>query len=356
MTRTRTRPLAGLLALVVAALLLVASAGAGTTAWLKDPAPNLAPTAAWEANAVQEPNVWQLPDGSCRAWYSGGWANEAIGTAAAEDCRTWTKDAANPVVGLGRGGIAGPVGRPFVMPDPAGGWRMYFTDNGNASQLRVTTSTDGVTWAPQHVVLSPAGWEQSLANTAVVVQGGTWHMVYEALVVGGGYWAMGYATSTDGETWTRRAGPLTSLSVGGSYGGPYLRRGATDWELWYHASPAGFTPTRIYHAHSADLVTWTRDPQPELDLTLPWEVDQVADPWVASIDGADVMFYAGMDNAAEAGRIGRAPAATPPATTTTTASTSTTVAEPTTLPPVTTTTTVKCRGNGRRACRLAATP
>ncbi len=64
---------------------------------------------------------------------------------------------------------------------------------------------------------------------------------------------------------------------------------------------SGDLPTRIYQAVSSDLVHW-RELGLILDMTLPWEYDQVADGFIVG----DRLYFDGMNNVKPAGSIGLA--------------------------------------------------
>ena len=271
--------------------------------WAKNASAVLTASQAWESACVAEPNVIRLADGTYRMFYTGGFSSQAIGTATSSNGTTWSKYASNPIVGQGNGSVAGSCGRSFAML-VGSTFHLYF-DLNSGTTIKHTTSTDGTTWAsPTDVFSLPFG--TIFGNVSIVIDGSTWHMIYEVLQT---VWKLGYATSTDGTTWTNQAGPLTTLQISsGSYGGPHLQKTGSGWELYYHASTSSTLPTDIYYATSTDLTTWTKGttPSPLVARSLSFEVDQVADPFVTTI-GADLtMYYAGMDNNSSAGRIGYA--------------------------------------------------
>lgn len=268
---------------------------------------------------MQESIVLPDPTGTAayRCWYTMGWSPCALGTATSDDGLAWTKDTGNPVLGQGVGGFAGSAGHTGMIQDPTDPLtlHLFFTDPDEgfpvspATDLFRATSTDGgLTWGSVVTALDHAGWESGRwGNAAGFIDGdGVWHLLYEAYTTGY-VWKMGYATSPDGLTWTRQnsGNPLTTLQRGsGMYGGPDLHAlGGGGFELFYHASTSGVLPTSIYRATSADLITWTQDPDPLVTPTLAYEVDQVADPCVLMIGSERWMFYSGVDNPNEGSRI-----------------------------------------------------
>lgn len=283
--------------------------------WVKDSAPVLVGDGgAAEQNAIQEMMVLPDPTGQAqlRAWYTAGWLPASIRSATSNDAgRTWTKGTTN-LIGQGAGGVTGDVGHTGLVVDGSA-LHIIFTDpaSGNTTLRRVTSTDGGLTWGNPITILTKTGWESGRwGNSACVIRSGTWHLLYEAMDTSN-VWQMGYATSSDGITFGRQNGgnPLTSLRYGtGMYGGPDLHLlDDGTWELFYHASTSGVLPTRIYRATSADLITWAKDPAaPILDMTLAFEVDQVADATVVTIGGERVMFYGGNDNPNATAKIGRA--------------------------------------------------
>ena len=83
----------------------------------------------------------------------------------------------------------------------------YQTHTDALSDIGYATSTDGISWTkqPGNPVLSagPEGaWDgEKVADPNVLFDGTTYHMWYAGN--DGSGWQIGYATSTDGVTWTK---------------------------------------------------------------------------------------------------------------------------------------------------------
>ena len=150
-------------------------------------------------------------------------------------------------------------------------------------------------------------------------------MLHEAML-SGGTWATFLYTSQDGLSWAllNSGKPLQSLQVaaGGMYGGPRFAsingtltpKFSSDglYHLWYHAaSDSGGLPTDIYHASSADLITWNVTPKtPVLTHQGPatFEDDQVAGPVPLVVGDMAYLFYDGDNNSVGSCGIGMAQA------------------------------------------------
>lgn len=156
-----------------------------------------------------------LLDGSTyRMWYSGfdGY-NWRIGYATSTDKLTWTKkNSGNPVLDLGSQGQfdSSNVYAPCVVKDGAD-WRMWYAGNsGGQSKIGCATSSDGITWTRQNSGNPVLNWGQSgkfddagVDLPSVFIDGATYKMWYSGYR-GGVFVGIGYATSTDGITWSRQ--------------------------------------------------------------------------------------------------------------------------------------------------------
>jgi beta-1,4-mannooligosaccharide phosphorylase len=130
-------------------------------------------------------------------------------------------------------------------------WAMYYTGLGAAGRgsgvIGVAFSDDGVTWAKESApaLVATEDWEfGQLDRPRVVAADGGLVMVYAGLDLT----KRGLATSTDGLTWTKVAGPNIEPSdfpvVGGSWDAALLHRGG---ELEYFLE-IGQATTKIYRS------------------------------------------------------------------------------------------------------------
>lgn len=277
--------------------------------------PILEPDVAWEETSVHEPMV-MLEGGVWKLWYTGGWDHPGMGYATSTDGVAWTKYASNPVYGQGGSGYANTANCPQITKVGSTYWLFVsggVTTTAGSTTFKVATSTDGIAWTTQASSISLPSGKTLWGNRAVWLEGATWYMLQE---VGPTAWEIYLYTSSDGLTWSiqNSGNPLTTLQVAGSgmYGGPtfaqqagfYITKRAGVYETWYHAAPgAGNTPTNIYRATSSDRITWTQTGVVLTYLGSGDEVDQVGDPAVIVVANTAYLFYDGIDNATERGRI-----------------------------------------------------
>jgi MYXO-CTERM domain-containing protein len=153
----------------------------------------------------------------------------------------------------------------------------YQNDVGN--RICHATSDDGLVWDKQGVALDLGeldAWDFSVRQPDVLIgPDGTWHMLYNGTSPEGHYGATGYATSTDGWTWTR-AGQASDdeyrLQGGGMLEGPY------GVEQWWNCEDVFCHSTATWD----DLTVWSDGPEPVLRKGFAWWNDgyiQAPTPW-----------------------------------------------------------------------------
>lgn len=246
-------------------------------------APVLTATYSWEDGTVQEPSVLPV-GGRYRMWYrAAGWEGLGcrMGTATSADGVHWTKNP-TPVLGAGYGGE--PAQTCYLNVVTIGGMFLaFYGPNDGTGTLHYATSADGVSWAAQGVALAPDVGEVVIANTAVWVEGTTWHLLYEALNPDG-RWRTSRAVGTGPAAWEKSGVQLANLAANGlsTYGGPEVQIAAGGgYYLYLHRSTTNTNlPTDIYRSYSADLATWGAPVLVVAHAGADWQYDQVADPTI----------------------------------------------------------------------------
>ncbi len=242
--------------------------------WTKngsDPVLDIGPPSSWDDTHVGGPTV--LHDGTTyHMWYAGhDGANYRIGYATSPGWNMWTKIGANPVLDLGPPGSWEDTYAylPVVLYDGLT-YRMWYSGwDGAHRRLGYATSSDGVTWTkhPSNPVLDlgpPGSWDEIHAYSPSVLYDGTiYHMWYTGADNTDTY-RIGYATSPDGIIWTKSpANPVLGLGPPGTWEDNHLHSTTVLYDgLKYHMWYGGDDGLnwRIGYATSPDGITWTKSP------------------------------------------------------------------------------------------------
>jgi len=260
----------------------------------------------WDARKVTDPTVISAT-GLYKMWYMGkdDGGVGSIGYAMSTNGITWTKYAGNPVItGTAGSWDANAVGSGDVVFDGAT-YRMWYTgiDDGGVSAIGYATSTNGITWtkyAGNPVLTGTVGsWDSVASCPCVISDTGLYKMWYTGMDDGGIY-GIGYATSTNGISWTKYAGnPVVVTGTVGSWESQVLcpdviLDGAT-YRMWYTGQDA-HGGQRIGYATSPDGVSWTKsssNPVLNSGLLGGWETWKVRVPSVLLEGDTYRMWYAG---------------------------------------------------------------
>ena len=158
---------------------------------------------------------------------------------------------------------------------------------------------------------SAGTWDQQgiYQLTVVEVVGGVWHAIYTGNNYTYGSIGLGYATSPDGQTWTKYA----SNPVFPDGSAAFVTKIGSIYYCWFNyvspdQSDGGLldTPSDIYRIQSTDLKNWT-NLIPSLPRTLAFEgpgagtPGQTGNPWLVEVSGTTYMFYMGTTNSALSG-------------------------------------------------------
>jgi predicted GH43/DUF377 family glycosyl hydrolase len=190
-----------------------------------------------------------------------------------------TRYAGNPIVRNGPGAIdfqkAGPRA---VLKEGPTTYRMWYEAVGSAgiTVIGYASSTDGLTWTKQGAALLPGGsasWERDeVSPNFILLEGGVYKLWYH----GGGYFMggsgtrygttrVGYATSSDGLTWTKHpSNPVLDVGAAGAFDDeqvaePRVTRLGSGYRMYYTGANASSRRKSLGMATSADGVTWTKD-------------------------------------------------------------------------------------------------
>jgi hypothetical protein len=225
--------------------------------------------AAQGADNIYAPEIHPLTGGLVM-WYGGqgGDGHDRIFVATSTDgaeWRKWPTDAA-PQPALDRGS-SNHVNDPSVVK-VGGTWHMYYTDapTGIDDRIWLATSTSLAGFKKQQQVLGPGAsgsWESlKVGRPAVLREGGVFKMWYDGQ--DGTSRHVGYATSTDGKTFTRHplnpvfknAGAIDVKKVGGVYvllhesgSGTYWATSVDGVHCWVDRGKLCGTSGQAYDAH-----------------------------------------------------------------------------------------------------------
>ena len=193
---------------------------------------------------------------------------------------SFTKFAGNPLVVPSVGGTPFTTDPNDVLhqcvrrKDATSPYMMWYTgeDASSIRRIHLATSNDGVNFTKQAMVLDKGNlgdFDEAGAHMPVVIRhGNQWKMWYvgKASTPGPGWQAIGYATSSDGITWTKHGKVFDVDPDPGAFDSDTVRQPAviydTDdslFKMWYQGTndsstswgPAGY-------ATSSDGINWTR--------------------------------------------------------------------------------------------------
>jgi predicted GH43/DUF377 family glycosyl hydrolase len=296
---------------VVMALFLVASPILAAGELVKSPAnPVIMPLDAWEGSQVGAPCVI-LEGFTYKMWYSGvdGAGFPAIGYAYSTDGLNWTKVGTVMVHGGTSAWDSDGVGGACVIFDGTN-YQMWYTGLKNlVPAIGHATSLNGTFWTKDTLpvmVGTSSSWDAyGVAFPSVIKTGTTYQMWYtgrsndSSLL---GLLAIGYATSPDGDSWTKSpSNPVLQLdSTGWDNRGvgacSVVRTSPTSYLMYYTGFITGGSQlASIGSATSSDGETWNKSGvAPVLEGTASeWDFRGVAAPSVIIHSGNTRMWYTG---------------------------------------------------------------
>ena len=225
--------------------------------------PVLTKTESWERDGIYAFTVI-FDSGLYKMWYAAGIYNQQynaplakIGYATSTDGMTWTKNAANPILSASftkdvNGHLFNGVALSYPSVVKVGStYFMYYreTDAHGTYMIGWATSSDGISWSKGNTPVLSGTFPN------VVYVNGVWKMWYS--IDYGTSGKIGYATSSDGTTWTlvdQAAIPrppqydyvdhTDTVLAGGTY------------HMWYGVSSQSASG-KVLYATSSDGITWS---------------------------------------------------------------------------------------------------
>lgn len=220
---------------------------------------------------------------------------------------SWTKYTGNPVVN-GTLCYSGEHFRPAVVVESANNYKMYFSDRSDGADVYLALTSDGgQTWtcanggSPVLTRGTGGSWDDTRVLTVSVVKDSPsdYKMWYTGRNAAGVY-AIGYATSSDGISWTKYgSNPVLTTGSPAAWDGQYVREPSVlnvggTYHMWYSGT-VKWPFFRIGHATSPDGITWTKDPANPVVTPVAgsWDQSEVYSPSVIANGGAYEMFFSG---------------------------------------------------------------
>ncbi len=203
------------------------------------------------------------------------------------------------------------VSAALILPASLAAAQQQYTWSGSAAFSAGTRLGTSLTAGGQLVLatLPPTNWTKYAGNPVVTPSQAwdpTWAIAPDILYEGGVYkmWyagcsgscSIGYATSTDGTTWTPYAGnPVLSANASSwdtSFGPARVIHDGSVYRMWY-TGDGGFG-IRIGYATSSDGIHWTKyGTTPVFNGTMAWDSGAVNTPAVAKVGSQFVMYFSG---------------------------------------------------------------
>jgi predicted GH43/DUF377 family glycosyl hydrolase len=252
-----------------------------------------------------------LREGSTfRMWFS--WRPmRGIALAESSDAIHWM----SPTLVLGPNPSSGwedEVNRPVVIKGNAGYQMWYTGQTSDTSYIGYATSTDGLKWtrwSTEPVMRPDLAWEKQSVMAPYVM----WNQsagVYNMWYSGGDQYepdAIGFATSLDGQLWTKRGAPVLSATNDGSWEGYKVAAGQVlqdnGWYVMFYIGFKDIDHAQIGIARSRDGITgWQKNPaNPIIRPGFPWawDYDAVYKPFAVLTDDGWYLWYNGRHGTAE---------------------------------------------------------
>jgi hypothetical protein len=204
-----------------------------------------------------------LEGGVYKMWYSGAGDPWQTGYATSTDGINWTIYASNPVLPVGPpGSWDEQEADGMVVIKDGTTYKMWYhgaNKDYTTSGIGYATSPDGVTWTKyaSNPVLTPnaGAWDESGVSWPRVIKNGA---TFEMWYFSDGH--VGRATSTNGVSWTKYAG---NPVISNDWEGQGVRNGSilfdgSAYHFWFRSGAQH--DSRIGYATSTDGISWTMHP------------------------------------------------------------------------------------------------
>jgi len=290
----------------------------------------------WSASAVA--GYWLGPS-DAGAYSKGGIRIDSVDPSAHMAWLTITDTGGTPRIGIADFFDGQPIARDAVVLDTGSGFDVdgvsspvvwsrddstlvmaYGGHQGEMITIGSATSIDGITWTREdQLLVNGDDWNsQAMEPSHMEVTEEGWRLWYSG--TDGASWRIGYATSTDGYTWTNSTEPVFETGKPGDWDDsgvrdPWIISGTQDGMSGNHMWYSGFDGAtwRIGHAFlPTDGTSWIRSENTVTGITRPvvdtvdslFHPDGVLRPVVIDTEYGWEMWFAGLYNDVE--RVGHA--------------------------------------------------
>ena len=256
------------------------------------------PPGDFDAGELGDPTV-VFDQGIYHMWYFGspGAGMWSIGYATSADGQVWTKQ--GRVLSSSIPADSASAAYPEVIKVGSEYWMWYSGSDGSRYQILLATSSDGLVWTKRGVVVGvgPPGSpdDQHTYAPSVLIRSGTFYMWYGAFgSPNPGRRSVLLASSTDGVSWTKQGvvltpGPSGSIDEVG-VDTPSVRVVGGQYEMLYGAVDSAIR-ARLARAVSPDGRSWQKMGI-ILDLMSPYESTVLDNPFLLpESDGSWKVYY-----------------------------------------------------------------
>ncbi len=256
----------------------------------------------WDSYYVHNPNVNKIGD-SYGMWYeghgiTGGWQ---IGLAFSPDgVNQWKRELTPIIIG---GTENQEIGDPNVLVTSTNQYQIFYTLINSLPSMNSATSQNGLSWNISNILSLepiPNTWTANgiIRGRSIILLNRVLHLWFTAKNQSGS-WQIGYATSSDGISWTEenQGDPIVirgeSAGLNVSYPAVLISGGL--YHMWY-ATGSGDMPTQINYAYSKDGIVWIKpsDQNPALTRTPgTFDEENIAPSTVLIENNVLKMWYSG---------------------------------------------------------------